>query len=272
MATVPNDILSAIQEKFGTGTVNQTTKVNLGDGIYGTKSTASRDLSYSGNVSTYLKDNQSSDDRMQFVSIGNDNSISFDNDAYKSFLFNKYKTSSEFADWTDEEIQRYVDNTAGKNGNDLLASSYWEKQNTAWEQAAKQGKEDRNTMLSELAAYKANLQTDITASLQREKSYWDARGDQAVNEYIRSSAAAGKVANPWILAGIRERATAAGASSLAARQAELQSTKNANMSTYLNLLNSVFSNTNINTTDAATALKIVQALGSGSTGIKAVAV
>ena len=256
MATASKDLMDAITQKFGSRPaplqIPDEFAPRASSYIWGTRTDSSKSTAWDNNVGAFTA------------------SYNAGLAAERADLMSKYKTDPKFADWTEAEITRYADNTIGKSGNDKLAADYWETQNHAWAQADKESRADRQQMLDKIASFETGLTDEVNAALQREKAYWDARGDNAVKEYISNQAAQGKVANSWILKSLRERSTAEGANALALRQTELNSQKNTQKGVVLNLLNSVLGNTNNNMTDPATALKILTALGQGSSTVAAV--
>lgn len=153
------------------------------------------------------------------------------------------------------------------------AKDWWGQQQTAWDQAAADAKADRDTMLGNINTWASNWSDDwINSSISREKSYWDAKTQQTMQQVSQQFASAGRVASPYLMGEIQRRLVAQASDALQVRRFDLEQQKRTAQLSALNLQNNVYSNTQRTMIDPAQAMQIMSQLGAGSSTVDAATV
>lgn len=214
----------------------------------------------------------------QFASIVTQNeglwsetpAFQLDEEGYQRATFDWMRNNEKYTDWSDQQIQDFVQQTALKGGNERMAAEFWQNQNVAWEQAKEQSAADRAKILSELESFREGYGSDyLEERLSSMRRYIDADIQQTLRGVQNQFASMGRTASPYLLGHMARRLQAQGEDQLFMKQIELQGEVDTKKQFFLSMMNDVLKNTQHQTMDPLAALQIMQEFGKGSSTVSA---
>lgn len=190
-----------------------------------------------------------------------------DPSGYEDALLDWMNNNERFRDWSDYQKQEFARRSPELSDDERRAEEFWQGERAAFEKAKGESREDRETMLAEIEAFRQGINENyVNQVLGRERQYHDAKIQANLRETEQRLASMGRSASPYLMGHLKRRMEAQAADKLQLRRAELEQEVQKQKLNALNQMQQVYGQTDRRTTDPATAMQIAQQMGGAAAG------
>jgi len=162
------------------------------------------------------------------------------------------------------------DDTFGSGGTmEDLAISLAEDAWNATEQANAEAKADREDMLNKLTVFDNQYnEAWMQQTLSAEASRWDIEAATVERKVIEQQASMGRVANPYMLAGLRNQMSVRKEAALQLSRSQLEEERRQHRQYVLSMTNDVYKNTSREVPGMESSVALLSELGKGASGVQ----
>ncbi len=202
-------------------------------------------------------------DKDDYLRLGKQN-YTFDAAGYRDAQMEWMRGNATFSDWTDDDMNRFLDSLSTKHytANQANAAAMWNNYNIGVRNANQRAEADRADMLAEIEAYKAGFSNEaITAALAAEEQQLDAKIAETMQQAVNQAAAQGRVMDMATWATLKGRLEAQKANVLQQSQMDYENKRNEYMYRAMQMKMDVYKNSGDTLMSAGDVAKLIQAMG-----------
>jgi len=164
-----------------------------------------------------------------------------------------------YEDWTDEDIKTFASSAPDWTVGQGNAAMFLKQQEISANRASEAAMADRGRVVAEIDQLRAGMGEEwINASLSRERSYHDAKINDAVTQIQQQYAQLGRTPSPMVLAQVQRNMAIEAGESLQLTRMRLEQQRQDALIQLTGLKNNVFQSTQRQVIDPATAYSVAQ--------------
>ena len=198
-----------------------------------------------------------------YLRLGKQN-YTFDAAGYRDAQMEWMRGNATFSDWTDDDMNRFLDSLSTKHytANQANAAAMWNNYNIGVRNANQRAEADRADMLAEIEAYKAGFSNEaITAALAAEEQQLDAKIAETMQQAVNQAAAQGRVLDMATWATLKGRLEAQKANVLQQSQMDYENKRNEYMYRAMQMKMDVYKNSGDTLMSPGDVTALIQAMG-----------
>jgi hypothetical protein len=223
-----------------------------------------RPTEYGVDISPYLHggDVFRTSGKDDYLKLGKQN-YTFDAEGYRKAQFDWMRGSSAYDDWTDDDINGFLDSINEKyyTNNEVTAMQLWQGNLIARRNANADAKRDREDILADIEAYKSTFSDEtIAAAVAQEQQAWNTKIAETLQSAQQQAAAQGRVLDNTTYAMLRGRLEAQAAQAIQLVQMQYEQKRSEIALNAIQAKNDVYKNTSRTIETPAEIATIIQAL------------